>query len=326
MDIKVIPGTKNFKASSDGKIYDSNGNERVQYVNGDGYKTSSVLLNDGRWVTFGVHRLVALAHIPCDGNQDELIVNHRDFNILNNGKENLEWITNEQNIIHAALMKGSENRPIIIAENPEGDFSFIQDMQKAAELLHVTVGEIWDAIKNKESINGWKLKHNNSKKALPEQLRKPTIVDPNLVKTKIKFYDILKKTTKKFDSFHDAGVYFNTSASHIFQAVSTENKTRVFKKRYLVVKENDDFPKITKEEYLKIISSGGKEVIAFNVAENKYYIYKSASSFIKEKNLSKKAVSVCLKKNQFRLIGGWYFTYLNDENIKRLKRLTNVQS
>lgn len=325
MDIKVIPGTKNFKASFDGKIYDSNGNERVQYVNGDGYKTSSVLLNDGRWMTFGVHRLVALAHIPCDGNQNELIVNHRDFNILNNNKENLEWITNEENIIHAALMKGSESRPIIIAEDPDGSFSFIQDMQKAAELLHVTVGEIWDAIKNKESINGWKLKHNNSKKALPKQLRKPTNVGPNLVKTKIKIYDILKKTVKKFDSFHDAAVHFNTSASHIFQAVSTENKTRVFKKRYLVVKENDNFPIITKEEYLNIISSGGKEVIAFNVSENKYYIYKSASSFIKEKNLSKKAVSVCLKKNQFRLIGGWYFTYLNDENIKRLKRLTNVQ-
>lgn len=326
MELKHIPGTKDFYASCDGRIFDKNGLERMQYRNGDGYKTASVLLDNGKWQTFGSHRLVALAFIPCPSSPETLTVNHRDLNIENNHYTNLEWLTVAENNIHAALLRGSKDRPVIIAKDPNGNYSFIDNIQKAAEKFNSTIFQIWDCIKNEEKINDWTLSYSGSKKAIPNELRKPSIVNPNLTKVKIKFYDVLKKTTKVFDSLHSAAVYFNTSASHIFQSISNNGKKRVFQKRYLVVRENDEFPVITKEEFLNIISSGGKDVIAYNVEQNKYYIYASASSFVKENNLSKKAVTVCLKKEQLRLINGWYFAYLNSPNVERLKQLAVVQN
>ncbi len=52
-------------------------------------------------VQIGVHRLVAKAFIE---NQRELAVyvNHKDGNGLNNRSDNLEWVTNSENLLHAS--------------------------------------------------------------------------------------------------------------------------------------------------------------------------------------------------------------------------------
>lgn len=44
---------------------------------------------------------IAVASTFVDGYQEGLTVNHKDGNKLNNQAENLEWITNQKNIIHA---------------------------------------------------------------------------------------------------------------------------------------------------------------------------------------------------------------------------------
>ena len=44
MELKPIPFSKGFFASSDGKIFDSNLNEKTQYENSDNYKTASICL------------------------------------------------------------------------------------------------------------------------------------------------------------------------------------------------------------------------------------------------------------------------------------------
>jgi hypothetical protein len=48
----------------------------------------------------GVHRLVALHHIPNDDSKPE--VNHKDFDKMNNVAANLEWVTSLENKRHAA--------------------------------------------------------------------------------------------------------------------------------------------------------------------------------------------------------------------------------
>lgn len=46
-----------------------------------------------------IHRLVAMHFV--EGFQEDLVVNHKDGNKLNNCSDNLEWVTHSENDIHA---------------------------------------------------------------------------------------------------------------------------------------------------------------------------------------------------------------------------------
>lgn len=73
------------------------------------YRTS--LYKNGKIKFFMIHQLVAMAfldHVP-DGIQN-LVVNHKDGNRINNNVNNLEIITQRQNAVHGSLkLKNTSN-------------------------------------------------------------------------------------------------------------------------------------------------------------------------------------------------------------------------
>lgn len=89
-----------------------------QQISKKGYHTI-ILHKDGKASTKQVHRLVAEAFIPNNENLPQ--VNHKDTNKDNNNVDNLEWITNYDNMQHAiknnCFPRYTEKRKIAALKN-----------------------------------------------------------------------------------------------------------------------------------------------------------------------------------------------------------------
>lgn len=88
-----------YEARSDGTIFSKyNDSILIPYINSMGYYTVSLSIR-GEKKTILVHRYVA--YLLVDGYDPNLVVNHIDGDRLNNKIENLEWVTQKENIRHA---------------------------------------------------------------------------------------------------------------------------------------------------------------------------------------------------------------------------------
>ena len=73
---------------------------------GNNYYHMNIII-DGKTKTIKIHRAVAQNFVP---NPDLLPeVNHKDGNKLNNYADNLEWVTNKENQIHAVIYQLSKS-------------------------------------------------------------------------------------------------------------------------------------------------------------------------------------------------------------------------
>lgn len=79
--------------------YLKNGRLMTQFRTPKDYCRLQLVTEEGCQKNYMVHRLVAQAFIPNPEEKPE--VNHKDGNKSNNHKENLEWVTECENILHA---------------------------------------------------------------------------------------------------------------------------------------------------------------------------------------------------------------------------------
>lgn len=68
-------------------------------IGGSGYYYTSISI-EGKRKNLRVHRVILQTFQPID-NYEEMTVNHKDGNKVNNDLENLEWMTHKENIRHA---------------------------------------------------------------------------------------------------------------------------------------------------------------------------------------------------------------------------------
>ena len=112
---------------------------------------------EGKKHLFRVHRLVAIHFIP--NHHDKPHVNHIDCNKTNNYPENLEWVTNAENVKHAVKnnlnVKGEKSHHAILSRNDvlqirsllEQGFATNTEIAKAYNISMPTVSNI----KNRDS-------------------------------------------------------------------------------------------------------------------------------------------------------------------------------
>lgn len=92
----------------DGTKQSWQGRKMTTFINSAGY-VGVHLSRPGKRMSAKVHRLVAIAFIPNPNNLPE--VNHKDGKRDNPSVENLEWVTQSENRLHAARVLGTVRPP-----------------------------------------------------------------------------------------------------------------------------------------------------------------------------------------------------------------------
>lgn len=317
--IKLIPFTKGFYADDKCNIYDKNKIKRTQYTNGCGYKTCSVLTEDDRWVTFGVQRLIALAFKPPEKDHLLLTVNHRDGCIQNNTPDNLEWISNELNILHGTLLNRFSNRPLILGEKG-GEVVYFNDLVDASIYLDVDVDSVWDAIKTQESLNGWKLKHikGSSAEAAAIKFRRP--LDVSTKKRPLVLFDMTTKEITEYDSIQSLASSLGLPTSRVHQRISTPGFPKVFRKNFIIIDKGEDQSIFHQPPPQNSFNNLPKKIICYNLSSGEFTVFSSVYSFVKQnKGVSKKAVWRRVTLGLLSPVGEWIIKSLSDlEEDKRV--------
>jgi hypothetical protein len=131
-DVEILPGEiwKNISIeygntciSSHGRIMKENGHITIGSLHCGYMRISLYNIFTQKYDMIKVHRIVAkcfLENIP--DNIDELMVNHKDGNKSNNHKDNLEYVTNQQNVQHAYNTGLNKNVCKIAIYDSQGNF------------------------------------------------------------------------------------------------------------------------------------------------------------------------------------------------------------
>ena len=88
----------NYLIDTEGQIYNKNTNKILTGTIRSGYRMVKLTINKVK-KDYSVHRLVAQTFIDNPNNLP--IVNHKDRNKLNNNINNLEWVSQSDNMLHA---------------------------------------------------------------------------------------------------------------------------------------------------------------------------------------------------------------------------------
>lgn len=87
-----------YEISSYGRFKNIDTNKFLKLNFKNGYKTTHIGLTTGKYKSKFVHRLVAETFM--ENNDNKKYVNHKDGNKTNNNINNLEWVTQSENMIH----------------------------------------------------------------------------------------------------------------------------------------------------------------------------------------------------------------------------------
>ncbi len=118
-----------YEITSEGEVFGAYGQPISIRPNSDGY-ASFTAGKKGNRTREKVHRLVAELFIPNPNNLPE--VDHLDGNRMNPSKDNLEWVTHEENI-QRAHKKGSYKGRYVGQDNPKAKLNENLVMQLRSE-------------------------------------------------------------------------------------------------------------------------------------------------------------------------------------------------
>lgn len=208
-----IPGFPSYKITPNGEIFSLIQNRPLTpKFKSMGYPYVTLKV-DGKRISCGIHRLLALAFLPNPLDLPE--VNHIDGNKANNQLSNLEWVSGADNIRHAFKIG-------LASKNAAIDY---KDIPLIIEQL--THGkETWTTLTKKYKLSDASIIRKLVKRDMERQGKH---VEFNELCLKCNSTGLLKRSTqvkatfldnsiKYFSSFQEAGRFLNKSGASVFKA------------------------------------------------------------------------------------------------------------
>ena len=149
----------NYLVSTDGLIYSKKSKKYLKPFKVGNYYCVTIC-DKGRYVTDGVHRIVASTYLPNPDNKE--CVHHIDEDRENNNVDNLEWMSREDHSrlhIHERTKLDSWGRPskAIYCKELNKVFSSITECAKE---LNLNLGNIWSVLNGRiEQTGGYTFRY-----------------------------------------------------------------------------------------------------------------------------------------------------------------------
>lgn len=211
-----IPGFSLYSIDVHGNVLHQ-GQIHTGYVSEQGYRMIQVVSDTGQRRIVGIHRLLALAYIPCPGDPETMIPNHRDGNKQNNELSNLEWTTYSGNITHAyATGLRTDNRRVAVMNAATREVATFNSLGECGRFFDVHPAAIHWQLNFKKEFRPYKghfVKYESDARPWPSQ---DTIFGKTCRDgTKIKMTDATMGTIAYVDSMEEAGRRLGCSAASI---------------------------------------------------------------------------------------------------------------
>ncbi len=155
--MKIIKDYENYCIDSVGNIFNTKTNRRLKpSICRKGY-CKIILYNDKGKLSTSIHRLVALYYLDNPDNKPQ--VNHINGIKTDNRVENLEWVTNRENTLHAiqnGLRDDAHKKAVTDNQKQVVNLSsgiFYDSLKIACEALNINYGSARNYINRKGKNN-----------------------------------------------------------------------------------------------------------------------------------------------------------------------------
>lgn len=276
------------------------------------YLEVSVVLTNGKTRSSKVHTVVALGICHRPGDPSKLTVNHLDLDILNNHSDNLEWVSTQINTLHAYLMRNNGTGPVLMFGVP-GNFTTFTNLPSLSAVTGLSPVDLWLCLRHGKDIDGKYISLVTGvsvSDATMKYITDSRVFKPGIVSLLVKHVN--GGEVHAFRTMALAAQFLDTEASGIHHYLK-QPKGKLYRGEYLIIREGEEWPSQEQID-AQTVGSGKKSVLVKHEETGNVTEYESAIEAIRDLGLSKKVVTVSLKRNNQRLIDGYRFQYKSDSN------------
>jgi hypothetical protein len=164
---KAIPDCFPYEVSDQGRIRNSSSglirklSQKAEYI-------QVRLLVNKKGVYRSVHKLVAEQFLPPPTDKRKKLVNHKNGNKKDNRAENLEWVSQSENKLHAIHVLGKNKgceRAVIQCDLEDKEIQTFNSLIKAADELKLESRRIGLACRESDEYGGFKWRYAEEKEA-----------------------------------------------------------------------------------------------------------------------------------------------------------------